>query len=193
MPSQLRRYDQPGDCHFWTISSNRRLTFFQDDGLKQIVVDGLKVIRQRFGICLIGYVIMPDHVHIILNPHAQGEDEPIPISKLLHAFKQHVGYYGKQRLRKIWRERGQLWSAPLNTWALGDRGEQRIWNIRGYDFNIRTDKALLEKLNYCHKNPITRGLVERAEDWRWSSYRCYEYHDFSVMRMDWNGSWPIIW
>ncbi len=62
-----------------------------------------------------------------------------------------------------------------------------------YDFNLRTHKTLLEKLDYCHKNPLTRALVDRAEDWPWSSYRFYEFGDESVLKMDWDGSWPIIW
>jgi len=62
MPAHLRRYDEPGDAHFWTISCRRRLTFFHDDAMKRIVTDGLRVIQRRFGVCLIGYVIMPEHV-----------------------------------------------------------------------------------------------------------------------------------
>jgi len=62
-------------------------------------------------------------------------------------------------------------SAICNAWATGGKNEQTIWNIRGYDFNVRTHKTLLEKLDYCHKNPLTRALVDRAEDWPWSSYR----------------------
>ena len=82
---------------------------------------------------------------------------------------------------------------PLNSWATGDKNEQTIWNVRGYDFNVQTQKKLLEKLDYCHKNPLTRGLVDRGEDWAWSSYRYYEFGDESVLKMDWDGSWPIIW
>jgi len=193
MPAHLRRYDEPADTHFWTISCQRRLTFFHDDGLKQIAVQGLRVLQQRFGVCLIGYVIMPEHVHVIVYPHPRGEDEPIPVSRLLHAFKQHVGFYGKQRLREVWREHGALRSSPLNAWATGDEDEQTIWNVRGYDFNVRNHKALLQKLDYCHKNPITRGLVERSEQWAWSSYRFYEFDDRSVLAMDWDGRWPVIW
>ena len=62
MPTHLGRYDQPGDSHFWTIFCRRRLTFFHDDGLKRIVAEGLRLLQQRFGVCLIGYVIMPEHV-----------------------------------------------------------------------------------------------------------------------------------
>jgi|GEM_PF-3281179 len=132
MPRHLRRYDEAGDSHFWTISCRRRLTFFHDDGLKRIVADGLRVLQDRFGICLIGYVVMPEHVHVILYPHVRGNDDPIPVSMLLHAFKKHVGFHGKQRLREVWRVRGSLWSQPLNAWATAHKNEQTIWNVRGY-------------------------------------------------------------
>jgi putative transposase len=194
MPAHLRRYDEPGHVHFWTISCFQRLTFFWDDRVKLVAIDGLHYIRKKHGICLIGYVIMPEHVHLLIYPHPPGSDHPVPVSRILHDFKQYVGYHGKERLRDYWREHGQLWSAPLNDWAHGKLGERAFWIPRGYDFNIIQDiDTLIEKLNYCHKNPITRGLVERPEDWHWSSYRYYELNDRSVIQMDWNGSLPIIW
>jgi hypothetical protein len=54
-------------------------------------------------------------------------------------------------------------------------------------------KKLLEKLDYCYRNPITRGLVDRPKQWRWSSYRYCELNDRSVLAMDWDGQWPIVW
>ena len=193
MPSRLRRYDVPGHTHFWSISCFRRLGFFHDDGMKQVVVDGLRLLQTEFGVCLVGYVVMPEHVHMMVYPHPKGHDEPVPISPLLAAFKKHVGFYGKERLREVWRRQGRLWSSPLNHWAAGDFGERVIWNVRGYDFNIHEERALRTKLDYCHKNPVTRGLVKRPEDWPWSSFRFYDSGDASVLAMDWDGRWPIIW
>ncbi len=193
MPSRLRRYDEPGHTHFWTISCFRRLTFFCDDGIKQIVVDALCLLQQRFSVCLVGYVVMPDHVHVIVYPHASGTDLPIPISKLLHAFKQHVGYHGKHRLRELWRRDGKLWSEPLNRWAAGAFARHAIWTARGHDFNIEREDTLRAKLDYCHKNAVTRGLVDHPDEWRWSSYRFYEMDDRSLVAMDWDGAWPIVW
>ena len=193
MPSNLRRYDVPGHVHFWTISCYRRLPFFMHEAVRAIVVEGLGMMKARFGICLIGYVVMPDHMHVIVYPHAQGADHPVPISRLLHAFKKHVGFHGKGILRNLWREHGRLWTRGLNEWAHGALGAQSIWTTRGHDFNIDRHETLLTKLDYCHKNPITRGLAERAEDWPWSSFRYYEMGDDSVLSMDWDGSWPIGW
>ena len=54
MPTGLRRYDQPGHIHFWTISCFRRLSFFHDDRTKRVAVDGLGVLQQCFDVCLVG-------------------------------------------------------------------------------------------------------------------------------------------
>ena len=158
MPKFLKRYDEPGHAHFWTISCYRRLTFFWHDDMKHIVVDAFRILQSRLDVCLIAYVIMPEHLHLIVFPHAKGDDQPIPISKLLHAFKQHIGFHGKRCLRDHWRRYGKLWSQPLNAWARGEFDKQIIMNARGYDFNIDQHKALRQKIDYCHKNPSRAGL-----------------------------------
>ena len=193
MPAHLRRVNEPGHIHFWTISCHRRLAFFHHDGMKTIVMAALGRLQAKFGICIVGYVVMPDHVHILLYPHARACDEPTNISTLLMAFKHHVGFHGKAWLRNYWKAHRRLWSKPLTDWACDHEKNEPIWNTRGYDFNIHGRDKLTEKLDYCHKNPITRGLVDRAEDWHWSSYRYYELDDRSVLSMNWDGGWPIVW
>jgi putative transposase len=190
MPTRLHRYDVPGHTHFLTFSCYRRLGFFWHDSIKQIAVDGLKHLQVRFRICVVGYVIMPEHVHLLLYPHPRGELRPSPVSTLLHAYKRFVAVAGKKRLQALASEQVGLWSAPLSRWLAA---RQPFWQTRGYDFNVDRGETLLEKLNYCHKNPLTRRLVGRAEDWPWSSYRYYEWGDDAVLAMDWDKSWPIRW
>ena len=48
-----------------------------------------------------------------------------------------------------------------------------LWQARYYDFNVYSRNKRLEKLDYMHWNPVKRGLVERMEDWQWSSYGFY--------------------
>jgi putative transposase len=48
-----------------------------------------------------------------------------------------------------------------------------FWLPRYYDFNVWSEDKRVEKLRYMHRNPVKRGLVERPEDWLWSSFRHY--------------------
>jgi putative transposase len=58
--------------------------------------------------------------------------------------------------------------------SVSRRSEQRpFWQARYYDFNVFTEDKRAEKLDYMHWNPVRRGLVERMEQWQWSSYRSY--------------------
>jgi putative transposase len=52
-----------------------------------------------------------------------------------------------------------------------------LWQKRYYDRNIRDYAEFVEKLQYIHRNPVKRGLVERAEDWKWGSFRHYALHE----------------
>ena len=49
--------------------------------------------------------------------------------------------------------------------------ERPFWQPRYYDFNVHTERKRVEKLNYMHNNPVTRGLVAQPEQWTWSSFR----------------------
>jgi putative transposase len=161
--------------------------------MKRVAIEALANLQARLGICLIGYVVMPEHLHVLAYPHRKGEATPIPIGAVLQCFKQYLGRHGRQRLRDVWRQQGSLWSEPLNQWARGALGEQAIMHTRGHDRNIFTERELREKLDYCHKNPITRGLTPNASEWKWSSFRFYEFADCSILAMDWDGAWPILW
>jgi putative transposase len=52
--------------------------------------------------------------------------------------------------------------------------ERPFWQARYYDFNVFTWSKRVEKLEYMHWNPVKRGLVEKPEDWWWSSCRYYQ-------------------
>jgi putative transposase len=174
-----------------TISCYRRLQFFRHNPVRRVLVDGMRRTRTKLGVRWVGYVLMPEHVHLLVFPMPPGADRPVAVSGVLHDLKQYVGRHGKAALRSIWREAQSLGSPPMDAWALGV-GAKPFWKTRAYDFNVTTEKTLHSKLEYIHSNPITRGLVERADQWIWSSYRYYEYDDDSVIAMDWDGSWPIV-
>ena len=191
MPSRLRRHDEFGHIHFITISCFRRLQFFRHEIVRNAFVDAMRHVRQKLQIRWLGYVVMPEHVHVLVLPQARGSSEVIPISDVLHDLKGLSGKSCKAALRSIWQHRHSLGTPALDSWATGP-GEKHFWKPRGYDFNVVDECKILEKLDYVHRNPITRGLADRPEQWRWSSYRFYELGNRSLIAMDWDGSLPIL-
>ncbi len=191
MPSRLRRIDEYGHTHFVTISCYRRLQFFRHDSVKRVFVDGMRRTRDKLRIRWVGYVIMPEHVHLLVFPTLVDSDRFVSISTVLQELKQDAGRHGKEALRRVWADRHTLGTRPLDVWA-HSATRKPFWKTRAYDFNVIEERTLHEKLDYMHKNPITRGLVDRADQWPWSSYRFYELGDESIIEMDWDHSWPIV-
>jgi len=101
-------------------------------------------VRQSYGLCVYGYVVMPEHVHLLVNEPERGH-----LAQMLQSLKQSVA----------------------RTLAL--RAADSFWQARYYDFNVWSERKFVEKLRYIHRNPVIRGLVGRPEDWRWSSFRHY--------------------
>jgi putative transposase len=144
MPSRLHRYQQTGDLHFITFSCYRRQPKLAEPGASATFEQALERTRRQYGCCVVGYVVMPEHVHLLVSEPGLGT-----LATALQALKQSVA----------------------RTLAL--RGSEPFWQARYYDFNVWTAKKQTEKLKYLHRNPVTRGLVARPEEWQWSSYRHY--------------------
>src|ERR1039458_8209883 len=65
-----------------------------------------------------------------------------------------------------------------------------VWQKRFYDFNVRTEQKQIEKLRYMHRNPVKRGLVEKPEQWEWSSFRSYLSGETGLVRVNFQ-EWPM--
>jgi putative transposase len=150
----------------------------------------MRFVRRKFGIRWLGYVVMPEHVHLLLLPERPAAEDPVPTSRILHDLKGFSGRWGKRALREVWARSRSLGAAPLDAWATR-KGDKPFWKTRAYDFNVVHEAKVREKLDYMHENPIRRGLVDRPEQWPWSSYRYYELADKSLIAMDWDGGFPL--
>jgi putative transposase len=142
--AQLVRYQQCGCFHFVTFSCYRRAALLGTAAAYSVFERKLEEVRQRYGFVVAGYVLMPEHVHLLV-----GEPRRSSLSVALQVLKQQIS-------RK-----------------LKARGEVPFWQRRYYDFNVWSEEKRVEKLRYMHRNPVKRGLVEKPEDWPWSSYRHY--------------------
>jgi putative transposase len=143
MPSGLKRFQRAESLHFITFSCFHRLPLLEAPGARETVEAVLERTRARHQARVYAYVLMPEHVHLLVN-----EPPRILLAQFLKAVKQMTS----RKLR-------------------GPR--EKFWQDRYYDSNVYGEKARSEVIRYIHRNPVKRGLVERSEDWPWSSFRHY--------------------
>jgi putative transposase len=144
MPGNLIRYHHSGQFHFLTFSCYRRLPILDNEKAYATFEHELEAVRLRYGFVVAGYVLMPEHVHLLTN-----EPRLSTLAVALQVLKQ-------QTSRKLKRT-----------------AVTHFWQRRYYDFNVYTAAKTIEKLKYMHRNPVRRGLVAKPEEWPWSSYRHY--------------------
>ena len=154
-------YDRDGDAHFLTFSCFRRLPLLSKDRSCQWMVDAISLSRSKHPFDLWAWVIMPEHVHLVLWPHTG-----VRISSILTTMKQSVS-----RRAILWlKEHASAYLSELCDQQPNGKSSYRFWQRGGgYDRNLRSTRDIHEKIRYVHQNPVRRGLVERIEDWRWSS------------------------
>ena len=138
------RYQNQGCLHFITFSCYRRLPLLDSLAAKETFEAELERVRAWYGCYITGYVVMPEHVHLLIS-----EPERSKLSVVIQMIKQITS----QKLRA--------------------QHLRRFWQVRYYDFPVWSEAKRIEKLRYIHRNPVKRGLVERPEDWKWSSFVHY--------------------
>jgi len=175
MPSGLKLYYGKADLHFTTFSCYRRLPLLKTARARDLFVRGLGKVRDEMGFRLVGYVVMPEHVHLLISEPKRGTP-----SSTLHKLKLQVS-------RKL-RKRRRHGSAEQLRLPFGEGTEQdqprAFWQARFYDFNVYSRGKMKEKLNYMHANPVIRKLVKHPGEWPWSSWSFYGRGGTGLVRID---------
>ena len=115
----------------------------------------LAQVREQYGFAVVGYVIMPEHIHLPISETRKGTP-----SIVMQVLKQRVS-------REIRRRRRTLVPAGQLSLRFGDgpAALPQFWQRRFHDFNIWSAKKRAEKLEYMHMNPVKRELVTRPRNW----------------------------
>jgi putative transposase len=136
------RYQQTGEFHFLTFSCYHRLPYLSTSAARDLFEGALERVRVRYLFVVAGYVVMPEHVHLLVN-----EPQRRLLSKAIKALKLSVSLRSHRR---------------------------PFWQAHYYDFNVSGHEKFVGKLRYIHRNPVHRGLVDKPEDWKWSSFCHYQ-------------------
>ena len=158
----LKRFYGRGDLHFVTFSCYRRRPLLGTRRARDRFVKILDEMRKRHPFRLIGYVVMPEHVHLLIREPLKGNP-----SKILQVLKQKTSAALRKKRKSA---PGQL---ELGFSKDAAAEQEHFWQRRFYDFNVYSEKKLREKLDYMHTNPVARKLVAHPRDWPWSSWSFY--------------------
>jgi putative transposase len=159
MPTGLERRYGLRQLHFITFSCRQRRPLLGTPHNRDLFLQALEKVRIDCEFALIGYVVMPEHVHLLIG-EPRIETPSVAIQRL------------KQRSARAVPASGEI------------KIEGRFWESRFYDFNVWSRKKLGEKLNSVHKNPAKRALVTEPESWVWSSARFYRYRERGICTPD---------
>jgi len=162
MPDGLERRYAQKHLHFITCSCYERRPLLNIGSRRDLFLQILNEVRASEHFWLIGYVVMPEHVHLLISEPKIGTP-----STVMQILKQRVSRQVRKTLSARQRD-----------------VTDSFWQSRFYDFNVWTQKKRIEKLHYMHMNPVKRGLVDNPKLWPWSSYSFYQYGETNLCTPD---------
>ncbi|MEW5993488.1 MAG: transposase [Candidatus Zixiibacteriota bacterium] len=146
--NKLRRFDYAEMPRFVTFSCYHNYNLFKTEEVKDQFVLTVKRLREQYHFGLLGYVVMPNHIHLVLLPEYN-----VPPSRIIGELKSRSA----RGIMELWRNKGLQIFDKLR---IVKDGKQRFafWQRRYYDHNCRTRETTIEKIQYCHNNPVKKGL-----------------------------------
>lgn len=142
-----------------TFSCHRRLPLLGRPAIRDVFATALALARRQHGFELIAWIVMPEHVHLLVRPRPDA-----PLHESLRSLKTAVA----KRVLSRWQDL----RAPVLESLRTTTGSFRYWQKGGgFDRNVRDMDEFCREVQYIHRNPVTRGLVEQADQWTWSSVR----------------------
>jgi putative transposase len=190
MPSGLRRFQQTRRSHFVTFSCYRRQPKFRSPEIYDLFLQTLEDMRRQFSMRIYGYVVMPEHVHLLVSEPEQELERGLVLVPQVRAPGLGANL-GSQLVREAPR-------APLAdaihylklSFAKRLRSREgrvelgSFWQQRYHDRNVRDAREFSIKLRYVHHNPVKRRLVSDPSEWKWSSFRHHALREGGVVEIE---------
>jgi len=175
MSMMQRFYGLENRCVFVTTKTFRNIPVFHDAEKARALVECMQFLAKKKYINLIAWVIMPDHVHMLVEVIGKKN-----ISQIMHDFKS----YAVQKISPLIlrRSRGFHASATKKVVISSSRGVEastagvkyvKLWQTSFHDHVIRDERDYRNHIWYIHNNPVKHGVAQKPEDWSWSNY--YEF------------------
>ncbi len=171
------RFNDFGHAHALTFSCFQRRPFLTKERTRRWMIEAIQRSREKHGFHLWAYVIMPEHVHLLLWPTRYDYS----ISRILTTLKQSVS----KRALLFVREHVPIFLLQMKDHQPNGVVHHRFWQRGGgYDRNLTEPATIWKEIDYIHANPVRRGLCERAVDWPWSSAAEYVSPGTGLLTID---------
>jgi REP element-mobilizing transposase RayT len=169
MPSTYIARDND-QAYFITMTIIEWIDLFTRTNHKNTIIEALKHSQQTKGLEIFAWVIMPSHLHMICRV---GEGHVF--SDFVRDFKRHTA---KQLIANIQEEPESRREWLLEKFKKAGEAckkpqEYKVWQDGYHAIDVWSNKFIYQKLNYIHMNPVEDGIVERPEDYLYSSARTY--------------------
>jgi putative transposase len=174
--SRRRRRFDDGSSRELTFSCFRRIRFLEKDRARRWFIEALAQARARWPVDLWAWVIMPEHVHLLVSPR----DPKLKLGPFAGYVKEHTA---RPAIR--WLEENSPDFLKRIIVQEGKVTRRRFWQPGGgYDRNVRHERTVTSMIDYIHHNPVRRGLCEHPDEWEWSSARWYAGQRPAIVDID---------
>lgn len=158
MPNYVRAKCE-GACYFFTVVTYDRRKLFSSEWARRCLREALLETQSRYPYQSVAFCLLPQHLHCIWK---LPEDD----ANFSTRWSLVKGLFTRQYRRHAGR------SEPISV-SHKHKGEACIWQRRFWEHRIRDEHDLQKHVDYIHYNPVKHGLVQRLEDWPWSTYHQY--------------------
>lgn len=180
---KLFKSNEPNTFHYVTLVTYERVPIFKSEEAREIFVNVLSETREKYSYKLIGYVIMPDHVHAIINNR----------SGSISDWLRRVRGNSARKILAWLRDDDHLQSLKKLELSLPQKRNHThaVWQKDPSVIDLWSPKFVRQKLNYLHMNPVRAGLCQHPAEWKWSSCRAYLPHKIGEVpiEIDWQAYW----
>jgi len=171
MSTKYKIRDQHG-LNYLTCTICGWIDLFNRAAYRDIILEGWKYCSEHKGLQIWGYVIMSNHIHFIANTKA-----PFKLEAVMRDFKA----YAARRIVDLLKDQNHVESRRewllymFQYFAHHHKGAQQyqIWQQSNHPIELYSEKVTLQKLRYIHNNPVRATLVNKPEDWVYSSASNY--------------------
>lgn len=162
--------------HFVTITIIEWIDILTKLEYFEMIIDSLKFCQNEKGLEIYEYVIMTNHLHLIVKAKNNN------LSQVISDFKKHTTREMFKLLEKD--NRKYILNLLKNSFYKKKGYDNQIWQRENYPEIILSDKFFKEKANYIHNNPVKRGFVSKIEDWSYSSAKNWCTNDHSLIKLN---------